>query len=599
MLFQAVVIWAQPLTPSVTITRPLHGEIRAPGDVQLECNAVASDFPVRFVEYRTNGYSLGRAMQAPFSMLWDDVAPGRYVLEARVFDFKGSFQNSEPVQLLVGNAVGVNLTAGPYLQSGSSTSVVVRWQTDWFTDSVLRWGPVLSLSTGAPADVLEHAVTNSALTLAHEVMLTGLTEDSAWFYSVGATATNLARGPDFVFRTAPRQARRPMRIWVIGDSGTSDLDAARVRNAFYELGGAENTDFCLMLGDNVYFDGFECDYRRGVFQMYPHLLRRALVWPALGNHDAGDVLPGITSYFRRAFTLPQAGEAGGVASGSELYYSFDYGNVHLVCLDSYTTERSTNGPMLTWLRQDLAATEKDWIIAFWHHPPYSWGSHDSDLEPEQIEMRQNAVPILEAYGVDLVLCGHSHNYERSFLLNGHYGNSSTLGPAMILDNGLGRPGAGGSYRKPSGGLGAGQGTVYVVCGCSGQGGALEVRRHPAMALALGGFGSMLLDIDGLTLRARFLRPELIFDDEFVLDKSGPTLLAPRLEVRRQTGLTLSWPTSFPAFQLQRRSRLSGSDWEPVAIPSVREGRRLVVEWPSLESESFFRLRANDGSAAKP
>src|SRR5262245_19548987 len=84
MLFQAVA-WAQPLTPSVTITRPMHGEIRLPGDVQLECNAVPSDFPVRFVEYRTNGNYLGRSMQAPFSMLWPDVASGRYVLEARVF----------------------------------------------------------------------------------------------------------------------------------------------------------------------------------------------------------------------------------------------------------------------------------------------------------------------------------------------------------------------------------------------------------------------------------------------------------------------------------------------------------------------------------
>jgi len=78
-----------------------------------------------------------------------------------------------------------------------------------------------------------------------------------------------------------------------------------------------------------------------------------------------------------------------------------------------TQSRATNSPMANWLRADLDANTNQWLIAFWHHPPYSKGSHDSDDEIELIEMRQNIVPILEAHGVDLVVCGHSHNYERS------------------------------------------------------------------------------------------------------------------------------------------------------------------------------------------
>jgi hypothetical protein len=46
--------------------------------------------------------------------------------------------------------------------------------------------------------------------------------------------------------------------------------------------------------------------------------------------------------------------------------------------------------MMTWLQNDLAATNKAWIIAFWHHPPYTKGSHNSDTETQLIEMRQNA-----------------------------------------------------------------------------------------------------------------------------------------------------------------------------------------------------------------
>ncbi|MCP5055221.1 MAG: hypothetical protein GY937_00685, partial [bacterium] len=101
------------------------------------------------------------------------------------------------------------------------------------------------------------------------------------------------------------------------------------------------------------------------------------------------------------------GEAGGVASNTEAYYSFDFGNVHFVALDSSESDRSPGGEMLSWLTADLAANQQDWTIAFFHHPPYSKGSHDSDTETPLVEMRTNAVPVLEAGGVDLVLTGHS------------------------------------------------------------------------------------------------------------------------------------------------------------------------------------------------
>ena len=75
--------------------------------------------------------------------------------------------------------------------------------------------------------------------------------------------------------------------------------------------------------------------------------------------------------------------------------------------------------MLTWLKEDLAGTTQEWKIAFWHHPPYTKGSHDSDSENALADMRQNLVPILERGGADLVLTGHSYSYERSVLLNGN------------------------------------------------------------------------------------------------------------------------------------------------------------------------------------
>jgi hypothetical protein len=221
---------------------------------------------------------------------------------------------------------------------------------------------------------------------------------------------------------------------VIGDSGTANANAAAVRDAYINYTGNRHTDLWLMLGDNAYQSGTDAEYQNAVFNMYPTLLRQSVVWPTLGNHDGAAANSATQSGpYYDIFTLPKNAEAGGVASRTEAYYSFDYGNIHFVVLDSFETSRAPNGAMLTWLANDLAATNQPWIIAYFHHPPSTIGSHNSDTEIELIEMRQNALPILEAGGVDLVLAGHSHSYERSYLLDGHYGLSSTLTPSMIRD----------------------------------------------------------------------------------------------------------------------------------------------------------------------
>ena len=66
--------------------------------------------------------------------------------------------------------------------------------------------------------------------------------------------------------------------------------------------------------------------------------------------------------------------------------------------------------MYNWLEMDLQSTSQDWLIVYWHHPPYSKGSHDSDAQFGLIRIRENLLPLLEDYGVDLQLSGHSHSY---------------------------------------------------------------------------------------------------------------------------------------------------------------------------------------------
>jgi hypothetical protein len=175
--------------------------------------------------------------------------------------------------------------------------------------------------------------------------------------------------------------------------------------------------------------------------------------------------------------------------------------------------------MLAWLRADLAATDAPWIVAFWHHPPYSKGSHDSDHEIELIEMRERFLPVLEAHGVDLVLAGHSHSYERSVLLDRHYGPSNTLAPGMVLDGGDGRTDGDGAYQKP-GADGAHEGAVYAVAGSSGRlgGGNLD---HPVMTLSLRELGSLVLDVEGRELRGSFLQADGTVADSFSILQGPP------------------------------------------------------------------------------
>jgi hypothetical protein len=75
------------------------------------------------------------------------------------------------------------------------------------------------------------------------------------------------------------------------------------------------------------------------------------VWPTLGNHEGASTTsgqPGASSGpYYSAFVLPTGAQAGGVASGTEAYYSFDYGNVHFISLNSYQVSRSAGGAMAT------------------------------------------------------------------------------------------------------------------------------------------------------------------------------------------------------------------------------------------------------------
>ena len=120
------------------------------------------------------------------------------------------------------------------------------------------------------------------------------------------------------------------------------------------------------------------------------------------------------------------------------------------------------------------------------------------------DMRAIFLPVLEQAGVDLVLTGHSHVYERSFVIDGHYGKSDTFNPSFIKQKGNGRPEGDGPYRKPRSRT-PHNGEVSIVTGSAGHASAKPVPlNHPIFFLSLNEAGSSVIDVDGLRLDFTFL-----------------------------------------------------------------------------------------------
>jgi hypothetical protein len=215
-------------------------------------------------------------------------------------------------------------------------------------------------------------------------------------------------------------------------------------------------------------------------------------------------------------------------------------------------------------------------------------------------MRQVFLPVLEAAGVDLVLSGHSHCYERSYLLDKHYGLSTAMNATNKLDAGSGQEGGSGAYKKPEGGLIPHQGTVYIVAGSSGQisGGTLN---HPAMYISLNQLGSLVLDISGKRLDAKFIRENATTNDTFTILKQNYPPVASNLS------FTISADAATPL-------ALAGSDinrnpitFAPDALPghgliselNPASGAFVYTPAHGFSGNGSFTYHVNDGSTNSP
>jgi hypothetical protein len=439
----------------------------------------------------------------------------------------------------------------PYLQFASPNLMHVVWRTEGPVDPVVRYGSdrnnltervrggsiVTRASLGTngqemlPRWKALRTSANLALpklhsapvgTFQYEAKIADLKPDTQYYYAVYDGDKRLTPADDtYYFRTQPLAGTvRPIRFWVLGDGGTGREAQKAVHDAMTSTVLKEGVplDFWIHVGDMAYNTGRDMEFQTRFFESYEQTLRNKVCWPTMGNHE-GHTSKGTTGVgpYYDAYVVPTRAEVGGFASGTEAYYSYDYGNIHFICLDSHDMDRKPTAPMAKWLKTDLEKTKADWIIAFFHHPPYTKGSHDSDKEKDLIEMRRYIVPILEAGGTDVVLTGHSHTYERSMLMDGAYA-TNTVSENVILDDGDGDPAGDGAYRK-SAGIHPHEGTVQVVTGNAGQN-LSRVGSLPVMRRIILEHGSVIVDVHGDTLVARMINRNGNVRDLFSIIKRG-------------------------------------------------------------------------------
>ncbi len=345
---------------------------------------------------------------------------------------------SSPPALDCGTPEIVDATAlwrWPYLESATQTSVRVAWTT---TTSGGRG--VVRFSTDpagtfteveAAAELFDTARTEMDDDyVAYDATITGLQPNTAYCYEIVEDGVVLAR--NLRFDTAWTGTERPVRMLVLGDSGDGSPDQLAVRDAFMDT----EFDIFLHVGDMAYNSGRYDEFEANFFEPYQELMHRVPVFPTIGNHEYGtaDGQP-YRDVYHNLENIPRADDR-------ELYYSFDYGNIHFLSLDSnpqmlVPIYLDTNGritdDMFDWMLADLAASDADWNIVITHHPFFS--SSERGIRVQNVERFRS---LLEEGGVDLILAGHDHHYERSVPLRAGCTAVEPAGVTELIVGGSGR-----------------------------------------------------------------------------------------------------------------------------------------------------------------
>jgi 3',5'-cyclic AMP phosphodiesterase CpdA len=377
----------------------------------------------------------------------------------------------------------------PYVQAVDTAGARVLWlaRSDATDRAEYRVG---GEGTWQPARILRDTTpvfgANGELRR-RSIHITDLPASTAVEYRVWADS--VMAGPS-TFKTAPPPGETGLvRLLAFGDSGWGSPGQVALAQGME----SEIWDLAVHVGDIAYHGGSEIDFTERHFAIYRNLLGNVPFFPSVGNHD---LIESDGAAYDEAFiwSAPNPGAR---------YYSFRWGNIQFLALDTSThgpkgTDLVTSeGAQYQWLVDTLDSASRDptvrWIIAFFHYPMYShavgFSGHGSNRA-----LRESLGPLFDRYGVDLVLSGHDHHYERTLPTRGEKIVEQGCGPVYVL-------------------TGGGGGTFF----------ARDVERSPYLAQAARAYHYVRLVVlpDAIDLAAIGVGGEIL-DESFVYANEGTT-----------------------------------------------------------------------------
>ncbi len=325
---------------------------------------------------------------------------------------------------------------GPYLQQVTDLSAIVVWTTRTLGSAQVRYAASGGSTTSVTATARLFPASDTGLAsdfYQYEARITGLSAATRYTYDIFMGGADATPGQDR-FTTAPPDGTGTVRFIAFGDSGVGSTAQGQLAARM----AADTFDLALHTGDVAYGSSAGVggpsytEYDNWLFGTYTSWMRSHPFYPSIGNHD--DEINHAGPY-RDVFVLPDQGASSTYPDNAERYYSFDYGPVHFVALDTELAllDAGRRQAQLAWLDADLAATTQPWRVVYFHRAPYSsGGEHGSALD-----VRQAISPILERRGVQLVLSSHDHDYERSIPWRAFVANGSAV--TYVVTGGGGAP----------------------------------------------------------------------------------------------------------------------------------------------------------------
>lgn len=316
-------------------------------------------------------------------------------------------------------------------RSDTAHTMVVSWQTTGNIASEVKYDTV---SHGGTPSAYAYSATGNAhgwptsrnpSGYVHDVLLTGLTPDTVYYYICGSASPSGGYSAEYGFRTAPTGTTASFSFVAGGDSRTDQTNRELVSKAM----ALKSPRFILHVGDYMSSDLVRL-YSEWMSDVNNNWITpgnlRIPMWGTIGNHEsAGTCILG-------QYAWPPG------PSNNERWYSVDYGDlVHIICLsDSYNTVSSQTA----WLQSDLQANQnKPWKFAFFHEPAYVSGSTDTN----RTDVIQAWCPLFEQYGVNIVFAGDCHIYQRTYPFmgspNAHIVSNPADGTNYVVSAGWGAP----------------------------------------------------------------------------------------------------------------------------------------------------------------